>query len=224
MQSHRNFVSSLVLGACLAGGFASAARAADVWLDSLDLKNVDQDWGKAQAKKSVDKKPITIGGKKFDRGVGTHVDSEMHVALDGQGERFTAAVGVDDEVGDNRREEVTFEVVGDGKSLWKSAPAKVKQPPQVVDVSVAGVKDLALLAKAASDDISYGHVDWADAKLTMSGDAKPKLVGIPSPPSDCSSRGFSTSAPRHPTRMTRSPASRRPTKVSPHGGAPSTPK
>jgi alpha-galactosidase len=176
---HRVLICAL--GLLVAG---SSSRAADVWLDSLNVKNVEQGFGRPHARKSVDGNEIAIGGRTFKHGVGTHVDSEMHVALDGKGRRFTAQVGIDDERANRPVDDVIFEVVGDGKALWKSQPAKPGKPAQKADVDVSGVKDLVLLARSVTDSITNGHVDWADAKLTMSGDAKPQIVPIVGPPSE----------------------------------------
>ncbi|MBI4327641.1 MAG: NPCBM/NEW2 domain-containing protein, partial [Chloroflexi bacterium] len=56
---------------------ASPARAADqppnlqtVWLDSLPLAGIIQGWGAPQSRQSVQSKPISIAGKKFERGLG----------------------------------------------------------------------------------------------------------------------------------------------------------
>ena len=68
-----------------------------VSLSSLDLSGTEQDWGSPQKDKSVDGHPLSIGGKKFETGLGTHATSSLRINLKGQGERFAAWVGVDDE-------------------------------------------------------------------------------------------------------------------------------
>ena len=82
-------------------GFSAESSAENhtVWLSGLDLSKMTAGWGKPQIDQSVQSKPITIGGKKFDKGVGTHADSVLYVDLRGTTERFSASVGVDDEVG-----------------------------------------------------------------------------------------------------------------------------
>ena len=42
-----------------------------IWLDKLDLSNMESGWGTAQANKSVEGNILSIAGKKFERGVGT---------------------------------------------------------------------------------------------------------------------------------------------------------
>ena len=43
-----------------------------VWLSSLDLGKIEQGWGKALADRAVTGKPLSLAGKKFEKGVGTH--------------------------------------------------------------------------------------------------------------------------------------------------------
>jgi hypothetical protein len=48
-----------------------AAEPETVWLSSLDLSPITQGRGQPQADKAVTGKPLSIGGKKFERGLGT---------------------------------------------------------------------------------------------------------------------------------------------------------
>src|SRR5271157_2440388 len=110
--------NALVAAAVVSLGLAASARAGTYGIESLDLSQVEQGWGSPHANQSVDGHGLSIGGKKFEHGLGTHAESTFRIALGGKGERFTASVGVDDEVG--RDGSVTFKVTGDGKTLWQS--------------------------------------------------------------------------------------------------------
>ena len=48
-----------------------------IWLESLDLTNIDQGWGQPRARRSVDRHPLKIHGQEFKHGVGTHAVSEV---------------------------------------------------------------------------------------------------------------------------------------------------
>jgi alpha-galactosidase len=153
-----------------------AAEPETVWLSSLDLSPIVQGWGQPQADKAVTGKPLSIGGKKFDRGLGTHTDSLVRLQLNGGSEKFSAFVGVDDAAtSDHAR--ISFRVIGDGKTLWRVGGMKRGQPARKVEVDVKGVKMLLLIADSRGD-IAYGHADWADAKLLVTG-ARPAIVGPP---------------------------------------------
>ena len=58
-----------------------AAEPQTVWISSLDLSPIVQGWGQPQADKSVTGKPLSIGGKVFERGLGTHTDSLVRLDL-----------------------------------------------------------------------------------------------------------------------------------------------
>ena len=120
---------SLILSAAVAFAvvLANHAFAAEsVWLSSLDVGKTQQDWGKPQADKSVDGHTMTIAGTKYEHGLGTHAASLLYVDLKGGATRFTALVGVDDEVTD-KPAGIRFALIGDGRDLWKSGVMK-KEP------------------------------------------------------------------------------------------------
>jgi alpha-galactosidase len=158
-----------------------AASAGDaVWLTSLDLKPMTAGWGEAQVDRSCTQKPLTIAGKTFERGVGTHADSALTVDLKGAALAFSALVGVDGGAGN--RGSVVFRVSGDGKELWTSGLMKGGQPAKEVRVVLRGVKILLLEADSGEDGIDYDHADWAEAKFDMEAGAKPVPVAPPPPP------------------------------------------
>jgi alpha-galactosidase len=171
-----------LIGVLLAGMMFSASAAATetVLLGSLDVSKVKQGWGQPQADKSVDGKQISIGGKKFEHGLGTHAESTLIINLKGGAERFTAYVGVDDEVGDSLGS-VEFRVLVDERELWKSEVMKAGQAPEKVDVNLKGFQTLQLLVHDAGDGIGYDHADWADAKIEYSG-RRPYAVDQPDEP------------------------------------------
>src|SRR3954453_9985350 len=98
---------------CLLTLLPTIVRASDVvWLDDLNLAGATQDWGKIQSRKSVDGNTLSVGGRTFERGVGTHANASMTVVLDHDAEWFDAVVGVDDEKEKNGT--VVFRVIADG--------------------------------------------------------------------------------------------------------------
>jgi alpha-galactosidase len=170
------FNALTVLSLALLVGFRTSAAA--VWLDQLDLSKTTQGWGEPGKDKSVGGNELSIGGEKFARGLGTHAESTLYIALHGDAQRFFAEVGVDDEVNGNSDASVTFSVVGDGKTLWRSGVMRAGEPAKKLDVDVAGVKTLILIVGDAGDGISYDHADWADAKFEVAG-ARPETVFAP---------------------------------------------
>ena len=130
------------------------------YLAGLDLSQMSQGWGEPHANLSVGGNPLSIGGQKFDKGLGTHADSELILDLNSQALSFSAMVGVDDEVGTNHGR-VTFKVVGDaGKVLWQGAEMHGGDAPVAVNVDLTGVKQVTLLA-GTEGSIDFAHADWA---------------------------------------------------------------
>ncbi|HPS02855.1 MAG TPA: NPCBM/NEW2 domain-containing protein [Candidatus Sumerlaeota bacterium] len=158
---------------------ASTAFAAErVWLDELDLSTFTSGWGKAQARKSVGGAPLTIEGQKFEHGVGTHAQAQYILDLGGKGVRFSAMVGVDDDVSDPAAS-VEFMVCGDGKELARSDVMKVSDKARKLEANLQGVKTLTLLTADAGDGIRFDHADWADASIEMADGTKPKPAEEP---------------------------------------------
>ena len=161
MQSR--LITALVCA--LSVGAATNLFAETVWLDQLDVRSATQGWGDPHKNKSVENHPLTIGGQTFDRGFGTHAESTLNIALDGGAEKFSASVGVDDEVDGNANASVEFFVIGDGKTLWSSGVMHAKDAAKPCEVNVNGVKLLTLKVGDAGDGVDHDHADWADAKF-----------------------------------------------------------
>jgi len=166
---------AIVFGMALAGpgGLAAAER---VPLSALDLSKMSAGWGEPQVDRNCIGKAMAIAGKRFERGVGTHANSVLHVALDGKAERFTASVGIDDSAGDKGT--VVFLIYGDDRKLFDSGTMKGRESPKAVDVALKGVERLILLVTSAGDDVHYDHADWAEAAFLFAG-AKPRAVAAP---------------------------------------------
>ena len=139
-----------------------------VWLDQLDLSVASQGWGVPKKNRSVDDNIMTIAGKTFERGFGTHGESSLFIQLDGKANSFTAQVGIDDEV-KGRQPAAEFIVYGDGAKLWSSGIMHEDDAAQLCSVKLSGVKKLQLLVTDGGNGDSSDHADWADAKFEAVG-------------------------------------------------------
>src|ERR1019366_5235584 len=156
---------------------ARAAEPEAVWISALDLSPIIQGWGQPQADKSVTGTPMSIAGRKFEHGVGTHAISLARLDLHGSATRFSAWVGVDDNAR-GQEASIAFKVIGDGKTLFKTGAMRLGQAAEQVDVDVTGVQFLLLRVDATGNGISFDHADWAEAKVLYTGQ-RPALVGSP---------------------------------------------
>jgi len=136
-------------------------RIAGVFLDALKPVSASQGWGTLQRNKSVWEKPMTIAGKRFLRGLGTHAPSRIIYALDGQYRRFQSWVGADSATAPT----ITFELQVDGQTRWESGLMKREDAARWVDVDVAGAKTLELIVGDGGNGINGDHADWAEARL-----------------------------------------------------------
>jgi alpha-galactosidase len=169
----RKFKCLLLALALYSFAALNVAKAETFGLDTLQLQYIEQGWGEPHANRSVDGHPMMLEGKRFEHGIGTHANSIFRIALGGKAERFTATVGVDDEVGD--KGSVVFKVTGDGKTLWESGVLHGGDPAKNASVALDGVKVLVLTVGDAEDGMNYDHGDWADARIVMT-EGKPEAV------------------------------------------------
>lgn len=176
---HRHSLSKLP-PAVLAAMFASAlAASADiVWLDSLDLTTMRQGWGAPQKNHSVTGQKLSIGGKTFEHGVGTHANSSFSVLVGGA-QKFEAMVGLDDDTAG--RGSVVFQLIADGKTIFDSGIIKSNTGAVPVSADLRGVKLLVLKVTDAVNGTEYDHADWADATFEVSGTVPGPSVKLEKP-------------------------------------------
>jgi beta-galactosidase GanA len=110
-----------------------------------------------------DGKTLTVGGKTYASGLGAHAAGEVQLHLGKRCTRFTAEVGVDDEVSGGS---VVFQVLADGKLLYDSQKLTGADGAKAVDVDVTGAYFLSLVVGDAGDGNGQDHADWADARVT----------------------------------------------------------
>ena len=89
-----------------------------------------QDYGGLARRRSVEQNPLRIGGKQFERGLGTHANGQTQFTLNNRYQRFEAMVGVDDEK--QGAGSVVFQVVLDGRKVFDSGVMRGKEPAKKV--------------------------------------------------------------------------------------------
>jgi beta-galactosidase len=146
-----------------------AAPRGDTALADATLVRSANGWGPVERDTSNgenaagDGKPLTIGGTSYARGLGVHADSAVAVHLGKRCASFTAAVGVDDEVGAGGS--VVFEAWADGTRVWTSPRLTGADGPVEVNVPLDDVTRLELRVTDAGDGNALDHADWAAAVL-----------------------------------------------------------
>lgn len=155
----------IVISSLLGFGQLSAQT---VWLDQLDLSTATQGYGVPMKNKSIDGKPLTVAGKAFERGFGSHSESSLTILLEGKATLFTAQVGIDDEV-KGQKPAAEFVVYGDNQKLWSSGVMRLGDAAKPCYVKLDGVKKLELVVTDGGNGNYYDHVDWVDAKFETTG-------------------------------------------------------
>lgn len=139
--------------------------------------------------------PLQIGEKTYARGLGHHANGEIVIDLRGQYSRFRTLVGVQWQGG--KRGSVTFRVAVDGEVKFETGPMSDSDPPRLVDVSVAGARELRLIATDSGDGIGCDMANWAEASLVRDprmpffGGSAISLGGEPAPAAAPAAGGFS---------------------------------
>ena len=111
--------------------------------------------------------PIAIAGVASPKGLGMAPPNRSYAAvkyrLDGKAILFKVRVALNDSV-DRSLAPAVFEVLGDGKSLWKSNPISQSKKPQECMVNVVGVEVLELRVHAQGSHFNV-HAVWAEPRL-----------------------------------------------------------
>ena len=152
-----------------------------VWLDTLDISKMLQDWSTPKAAKSVDGNPILIGGVSFAHGVGTHANSVMMIDLKGSATKFLSIVGIDDETAGNGT--VSFQIWVDGAKAADSGDVRPGENPRMLIADLQDAEEMVLIVTDSGDGIANDHADWAGAMILLKPEAteKPEAVLVESP-------------------------------------------
>lgn len=156
-----------------------AARTAPdnaIWLETLDLTSMQQEYGLPGAGRSAANNPIKIAGVEYPHGVGTHSRSKITIDLKGAVARFESLVGVDDEA--DGHGSVVFEVWVGGKKKADSGVMRGGQQPRHLSVDLRRAERVTLVVTDARDGADYDHADWAGAMLVLKpgATARPEAV------------------------------------------------
>lgn len=139
------------------------------WASDLVWLSETNGYGPAERDRSngesgaADGRTLTLAGTTYEKGIGTHADSDIAIHLGGRCTALTADVGIDDEI--NGYGEVAFSVEGDGKTLWTSPKLTGASATVPVDVKLDGVRQVRLKVTDTNGSKTGDHGDWAAAKF-----------------------------------------------------------
>lgn len=143
-------------------------------LSSLEIEKTKCGWENHTPKKdkSIDGNYITIGGKVYESGVGTHGPSQIIIKLNGSVTDFYTVLGVDNEVKEAGNFDYHVYVKAEGGATEDVAKGTINRfSNQSVDIhadNLSGWKYLYLETSNGNDGTNTcDHVDWANAYLVF---------------------------------------------------------
>ena len=158
----------------------AAAENVTYHLEDLDLSTMTKGSNDVNKNQSTAGKRLTINGKEYDYGVGTHAESHYVIYLNGKGVSFKAKGGLDDEQLENgtpRSNGVIFKVVNldDNALIATTGVVKGNTPAvslkQLTDnsetINLAGIQKIDLVVDPNGGN-DWDHADWVETELICS--------------------------------------------------------
>ena len=176
--------------------FASSLKS----VDSFDLSGATCGLGmRPKSNVTVDGNPLTVGGKVYERGIGTRPEGAILFRSNGKVSSFDALVAIDDSAKDAGsgksygKPTARFRVWADSKVVFDSGDIKLGQEPVAVHVELSGAREIALETTGGGSWTAFdaAYADWLDARFTCGEDTEltpvkdPRLtrqLGILTPP------------------------------------------
>jgi len=124
--------------------------------------------------------PITLQQIVFNKGIGTHANSEITFAMNGRCSEFHAIVGVDDSADSNGS--VVFQVYADTTLLVDTSTTGILRgdsPNRTITITqnMIGKQILRLVVTNAGDNWNFDRADWADARVVCTASAPGDMNG-----------------------------------------------
>jgi alpha-galactosidase len=166
------------MGVALEDANVDAAPAQRIMrVEDMNIRMMQQGWGRPTKNKSVGGNELSVGGKTYRHGIGTHAESIFRINLKKSARRFTAKVGLDDEA--TKVGAVIFELVVDGKLKARTPVMRLGEPAREISVNLRGARELTLLVEPGVAGNNYDHADWLDPIITLAPGAKARPVALP---------------------------------------------
>jgi hypothetical protein len=180
----------------------SCGRPETIYLSEIRQGYIANEFGPPEKNRSFEKNPLKIRGTIFEKGLGTHAPSAFSIDTKGNGIRFLATIGLDDEsirplndtaeskkiesqgnrydanldqFGNKLRGSACFKVIGDGKTLYSSGWISHSTQPVEINVDIRGVKKLTLETSGGADGTAGDNTNWADVRIEINNTLKDSI-------------------------------------------------
>lgn len=134
-----------------------------IYLSNLRPLKSSQGYGSLQKDRSIGGGRLSSSWIFYEKGLGTHANSEIVYSLDKKYKSFSTDFGIDTETPEPAT--VEFKILVDEKEKFKSGTIKKWGGPKSIKLDVADAQKLTLIVSDAGDGISNDHADWLNPKL-----------------------------------------------------------
>ncbi len=108
-------------------------------------------------------RPLQLGGKTYPKGLELPSRTTLTYKLPGRFQSFRTMLGIDDSVRETGN--IRLAIKGDGKTLWQG-DVRGSEPPRELELKIAGVKRLEIVADYGEDLDIGDRLIMADARVT----------------------------------------------------------
>ena len=141
-----------------------------LYLNPITSLSVSQEWGEPKQGRSVGGQKVIAGGVLYENVFGVHAHSEVVFALNKEFSTFSTKVGLPDYIQNKQSGfgvggSVVFEILGDGKSLWKSDVMRRGDLPVNIEVGISNISELKLIVTDGGDGKDLDHACCIEPSL-----------------------------------------------------------
>jgi hypothetical protein len=150
-------------------------------LNATNTKFVENTAGTARFGVSYTGKPLSIDGKTYENGYGTHANAVAVATIPKGATRFVTTVGIDDAARKNDDPSIVFEVYGDVNEMGEK-PVLLAQSPVLTTKELASwnfnvelntrFKEVRLVVKDGGNGVKSDHADWVNPGFVVSAEEK----------------------------------------------------
>jgi hypothetical protein len=116
----------------------------------------------AQRDQSLSGKPLMLGTRTYDKGLGVHARSSLTFAAEKKWDVFAATIGLDADSGG--KGDCVFVVLADGQPLL-TRRLKGNESPEDIHLPIAGREQVTLLVEPGEGLDLADHANWCDARF-----------------------------------------------------------
>ena len=134
-------------------------------LTSFPMIDFEQDHGQPKFNRNYEGKTLSVGGRRYAKGIGTHSDSELIFELPDNASKFIFFAGLDDT---SKKSDVKFIVKADGVIVWQSDVVYAQDWfLEKGTLEVSNVNKLSLVVDKVTDD-KWDHANWINPIIILS--------------------------------------------------------